>query len=220
MSPALLILGIVAAVAGAALVILKPWKAKTVFTTPAASTSTNSAMTTTPGPTLPPIKFVTISGNNGSVGCPRFCNGVWGQGQLSKNYPGYTGALGASSRSADGSCKCLLTSQVSYDPVENWSAEKNNLLNTQVLPGSPLEFDSIDGNNGTMTCASYCNRSAALKTKFPNFSGAVSAQDQPDDKPTGTGGTCACMLTNKARWNQNDANSNLTNQDLLPGNRL
>lgn len=37
--------------------------------------------------------IVTITGNNGTVSCTKFCNGVWGQNALAGAYPQYKGAV-------------------------------------------------------------------------------------------------------------------------------
>ena len=224
----IIVLVIVAAVV--TIMIFKPKKVTSLMTstTPSAST-TNAPGSSTPIPStpvpMPPVLFKTIPGNNSSVSCARFCNGGWGKSALGTAYPAYTGAIaaqtGGPNASTGGTCKCALTNQVKYDPVIVFTPELNWLENDKLLPKSPLAFDVVTGNNGSVTCANYCNRSAALKSKYPLFSGAVSAQEVgTNDKPTdGATGTCACMMTNRAMWDQT-SKADATNQELLANNTI
>ncbi|RYF05909.1 MAG: hypothetical protein EOO40_09815 [Deltaproteobacteria bacterium] len=58
----------------------------------------------------------------------------------------------------------------------------------------------IPGNNGSVSCARYCNGpwgQGQLASRYPLYRGAYSAQ-----AGASAGGTCPCIMTNRASWNQ------------------
>lgn len=69
----------------------------------------------------------------------------------------------------------------------------------------------IPGNNGSVSCARYCNGGwgqGQLASRFPLYSGAYSTQSQ-----AAADGTCPCILSNRVTWNQNQG-SGITAADL------
>lgn len=78
-------------------------------------------------------------------------------------------------------------------------------------PAEPGPVVVIPGNNGSVSCARYCNGDwgrGQLSARFPQYGGAYSTQFQAS-----ADGTCPCTMSNRVGWNQSQ-NPSVTAQGL------
>jgi hypothetical protein len=95
----------------------------------------------------------------------------------------------------------------------NFTAHTGLYYDAGMTSSEPLV--DVIGNNGTVTCARYCNGrwgKEQLEPLYGSFTGAFSAQGG-SDVPDGGNGHCKCKMSNRVTWNQS-TDPNLKNSDL------